>query len=85
MLHLHVWVCWTCVVDGRVVFGVAIHPIVATFVPVVTELFLGFFGIGATISRGPWTWFAVNDVRLVTPMAVEMSVWLGVCGWDQLI
>ncbi len=40
------------VVDVWLVFGVVVCPIVAAFIPVVTEL-LGILGIRATISGGP--------------------------------
>jgi hypothetical protein len=66
LLHLHVWVCWTC---GRwwVVFGVVVCPIKAAFIPVVTDMPLEFseseppeaevHGLGLLWDNGEgWEW-----------------------------
>ena len=44
LLHRFVWVCGL-VVDGWVVFGVVVCPIVAAFIPVVTELLFRFLAL----------------------------------------
>jgi hypothetical protein len=71
------------VVDVRVVFGVVVGPVLGACIPVITN----------------WSWdvrqwshqncisiiFNLRGtiVLLVTPAAVELSIWIGLLGWGQ--
>ncbi len=46
MLYLHVWCGFVgLMVDGWMVFGVIVCPIVAAFIPVIIELLLGILAL----------------------------------------
>ncbi len=73
------------VVDGWVVLGVVVCPIVTVFIPVVAELLLRFLAAEPLKRRSMDLVLQGTMVRLVTPMAVELSVWMGVHGCGQPI
>jgi hypothetical protein len=73
------------VVDWWVVLGVVVCPIVTALIPVVAELFLGFSQRSHHRQRSMDSIFCRTMVRLVMPTGVELSIWMGVRGWDQPI
>jgi hypothetical protein len=69
----------------RVVFGVVVSPVFRARAPVVTELVLG-----STATEPPKRISIILALRgtivlLVTPAAVELSVWIGLFGWGHPI
>ncbi len=72
-------------VGVRVVFSVVISPVFRADVSVVTELVLG----GTTWSHQKHISIILarrgTIVLLVTPAAIELSVWIRLFGWGQLM
>ncbi len=72
-------------VGGWVVFGVVVSPVFRASIPLVTELVLGGAAMEPPEERihhfGP----ARNIFLLVTPAAVELSIWIGLFGWGYPI
>ncbi len=61
-------------VDGWVVFGVVVCPIMAASIPVLTELLLRFLAQSHHKMRSMDLVIWRTKMRLVTPIAVELSI-----------
>ncbi len=73
------------VVDWWVVLGVVVCPIVTALIPVVAELLLRYWQRSHHKRRSMDLVFCDTMVSLVTPTAVELSVWMSVHGCGQPI
>jgi hypothetical protein len=73
------------IVGVWVVFGVVVSPIFSARIPVVMELVLG--GVEMDHEKRISIFFAWQGtiVLLVTPAAVELSIWIGLFGWGHSI
>jgi hypothetical protein len=88
-------VCCTCmcgsvrfVVDGWVVFGVVVCPIVAAFVPVVMELMFGFLALGPPLVEVHglgllWDDGKVGDAIRSGVVGLDGSAWLSPIHFDE--
>ena len=72
------------VVDWWVVLGVVVCPVVTALISV-AELLLRFLSANHHKRRSMDLVFCGTMVRLVTPTAVELSIWMGVHGCGQPI
>jgi hypothetical protein len=68
-----------------VVFGVVVSPVFRTCVPVVTKLVLGSAATEPPEAHIHHFCQQGTIVLLVTPAAVELSVWIGLFGWSHPI
>ncbi len=71
------------VVGVRVVFGVVVGPVLGTCIPVISKLFLGCAAMEPPKLHIHHLEPQGTIVLLVTPAAVELSIWIGLLGWGQ--
>jgi hypothetical protein len=72
-------------VGVQVVFGVVVSPVFKASVPIITKLVLGSMATEPPEAHIHHFGLAGNNCLLVTPAAIELSVWIGLFGWGHPI